>query len=368
MTDLSDRYFLDSHPKLAALLEAHFMDLRSRIEAEPTIAARVEAVVLGGGYGRGEGGVLVNTDGSEELFNDLDYFLFAIDPEDEALKELVREIERDGTEELGIDVDVKIERIVAVPQPEESMMLYDLAAGHVVVFGEEDFLTSRWPQPDASNIPLIEASRLLWNRGNGLYFSACRIEDQEDRRFVERNHAKFKLAAGDAVLCAKGQYHWSFIERQKRFKKLEEDTFGIGEIYEDGIAFKKEPRDGCMSWEELKKENHELSDLWAKLFLYVESERIGVEFEDAAAYVEGRERRSPDVPRWRAPLFALRDYLRYRRWVAPVWDYPRAGLFRSLFCLLSEDLPGPSKFLGKPEGSGKSAWEPTYKFWWERYG
>ena len=93
-----------------------------------------------------------------------------------------------------------------------------------------------------------------------------------------------------------------------------------------------------------------------------------MDFADAAAYVEGRERRSPEVPRWKAPLFAVRDFLRYRRWVGPVWDYPRAGLFRSLFCLLSDELPGPKKFLGKPEGSGRAAWEPTYKFWWERYG
>ena len=88
------------------------MDLRSRIEADPSVAAKVEAVVLGGGYGRGEGGVLVNADGSEELFNDLDYFLFATDPDDAALLAVVHGIERDGTEELGIDVDVKIERII----------------------------------------------------------------------------------------------------------------------------------------------------------------------------------------------------------------------------------------------------------------
>ena len=368
MTDTSEKYFLGSHPALAERLEAHFVDLRSRIEAEPAIAARIEAVVLGGGYGRGEGGVLVNPDGSEELFNDLDYFLFAIDPEDEALIELVRGIERDGTEEMGIDVDIKIERVVDVPKPEDSMMIYDLAAGHIVVYGEDDFLTSRWPQPEASNIPLIEATRLLWNRGTGLYFAACRIEDRQDKRFVERNHAKFKLAAGDAVLCASGQYHWSFLERQKRFKALAEDVFGVGAIYEEGIDFKLAPRDGDLSWEELADENRKLSELWARLFLHVESERIGVEFPDAAAYVEGRERRSPDVPRWKAPLFALRDFLRYRRWVGPVWDYPRAGLFRSLFCLLLEDLPAPSKFLGKPQGDGRAAWEPTYKFWWERYG
>ena len=368
IVDRSLKYFLASHPDLVARLEGHFMDVRARIAANPAIAAKVEALVLGGGYGRGEGGVLVNSDGCEELFNDLDYFLFASDPDDAELRALVHEIERDGTEELGIDVDVKIERIEALPAPEESMMIYDLAAGHVVVFGEEDFLASRWPNPDASNIPTIEASRLLWNRGTGLYFAACRIEKREERRFVERNHAKFKLAAGDALLCTMGEYHWSFRVRQRRFASLGEDAFGVGEIYEDGVAFKFSPSDGRLSWEELAVENKKLSELWTKLFLHIESLRLGVNFEDATAYVEGRERRSPEVPRWKAPMFAVRDLLRYRKFVGPVWDYPRAGLFRSLFCLLCEDLQGPAKFLGRADGDGSAAWEKTYEFWWERYG
>ena len=289
-------------------------------------------------------------------------------PDDEALRAVVHGIEKDGTAELGIDVDVKIERIESLPAPEDSMMIYDLAAGHVMVYGDEDYLTSRWPQPSADKIPLIEASRLLWNRGTGLYFASCRIAEKAERRFVERNHAKFRLAAGDALLCAAGRYHWSFRERQKRFKNLAEDVFGIGEIYEEGVAFKFAPSDGELSWEALAAENEKLSKLWTKLFLQVESERLGVKFKDAAAYVEGRERRSPEVPRWKAPLFALRDFLKYRRFVGPVWDYPRAGLFRSLFCLLSAELPSPQRFLGKVEGSGRAAFEKTYEFWWQRYG
>jgi len=361
-------FFVEPHQALAARLEAHFEDLRARIGRNPELAAKVEAVVLGGGYGRGEGGILTDAEGSEELFNDLDYFLFTDHPDDGALRALVHEIEEHGTADLGIDVEVKLARIDSLPRPEDSMMVYDLAAGHVVVYGDPDYLRSRWPDPQAAEIPLAEAARLLWNRGTGLYFASCRIAQREDRRFVERNHAKFKLAAGDALLCIGGRYHWSFRERQRRFRELGENPFGVGEFYEEGIEFKRSPRDGTLGWEELAEENRSLSKLWAQLFLHVESKRLGVRFADAAAYVGGRERRSPEIPRWKAPMFAVRDFIRYRRWVGPVWDYPRTGLFRSLFCLLSEDLPGPERFIGKPAGTGRAAWEPSYKFWWERYG
>lgn len=365
-------FFPQPHPQLALRLEQHFSDMRGRIERDPAVAENVDALVLGGGYGRGEGGVLVHADGGEELFNDLDYFLFARDPDDAALRALVSGIERDGSAALGIDVDVKCVRFGSLPPPGDSMMIYDLAAGHVVVHGDADYLTSRWPRPDASGIPSIEASRLLWNRGTGLYFAACRIAERGERRFVERNHAKFKLAAGDALLCVSGRYHWSSRERWERFQALGEDRFGVAEIYRQGVDFKASPRDGSASWEELAEENRSLVELWQKLFLHVESQRLGVEFPDAAAYVLGRERRSPELPRWKAPLYAMRDFLRYRRWVGPVCDYPRAGLFRTLFCLLSGDLPSPGKFLRRAEPAGggraRSSWESAYKFWWERYG
>ena len=131
-----------------------------------------------------------------------------------------------------------------------------------------------------------------------------------------------------------------------------------------------------VDWQTLEAENAALSKMWSKVFLLVESRRLNREFFEPSAYVAGSGRHSPEVPMWKAPLFAVRDFFRYRRWLSPVWDYPRNALFRSLFCLISDErtrrsLPSPGKFLTPaPAGCPTeiTAWEEVYQFWWERYG
>ena len=64
-----------------------------------------------------------------------------------------------------------------------------------------------------------EAARLLFNRGSGLLFSFSALRAGDDRTrngFVERNHAKLRMALGDAVLAVNGRYHFSCLERQRR--------------------------------------------------------------------------------------------------------------------------------------------------------
>ncbi len=238
---------------------------------------------------------------------------------------------------------------------------------------------------DATRIPPLEASRLLWNRGTGLYFASCHIGRRQDAAFVVRNHAKFKLAAGDALLTLAGLYDGSCRERYARFRSHRPDHalgLDLAGLHAEGVAFKLAPTLDGPDWDDLAEENRILSDLWARLFLHAESVRLETKFDTPESYVAGREARSPELPRWKAPLFALRDFFKYRRWLAPVWDYPRAALFRSLFCLLEgtggpNKLPSPGHFLAPlshrkrhtpPASPGTSEWEPLYTFWWQRYG
>ena len=344
--------------------------------------------MLGGGYGRGEGGVLRGRgpDSPASLFNDLDYFLFTAHPGHPEVAEAVHAMEAAGQDTLGIDVDIKCLAPADMGDPSASMMFSDLVAGHRVIHGPADYLRARFPEVDPSRLPALEASRLLWNRGTGLYFASCHIERREDPAFVARNHAKFKLAAGDALLALAGRYHGSCRERFHRFRESRPDKalgLDLADLHAEGVDFKLSPNLGHRDWEFLGDENRALARLWSRLFLHAESVRLGTRFDSASAYVRGRDPRSPELPRWKAPLFALRDYFKYRRWLSPIWDYPRAALFRSLFCLLSEDepretLPSPDHFLHPspapahplhPHRSNPpSAWEPAYTFWWQRYG
>jgi len=379
-------YFVNECPELEELLERHFEHLRALLRQRPRALEKVDALVLGGGYGRGEGGVLAGPapDAPPELFNDLDYFLFTSHAGHPEVAQAVHAMEAAGKDTLGIDVDIKCLAPADMGDPSASMMFSDLVAGHRVIHGPADYLRARFPEVDPSRLPALEASRLLWNRGTGLYFAACHIERREDPAFVARNHAKFKLAAGDALLALAGRYHGSCRERFHRFRECRPDRalgLDLADLHAEGVAFKLAPRRGHDDWDLLSRENRALAGLWSRLFLHAESLRLGVRFESASAYVQGREPRSPELPRWKPPLFALRDFFHYRRWLSPIRDYPRAALFRSLFCLLSHDdppaaLPSPNRFLNpsSPPNASRStpvplsSWESAYAFWWQRYG
>ena len=66
-------------------------------------------VVLGGGYGRGEGGVVETDDDGVKLFNDLDFFVMAVSEATAAdiarIGEALKPISQKWTRKLDIEVD-----------------------------------------------------------------------------------------------------------------------------------------------------------------------------------------------------------------------------------------------------------------------
>jgi hypothetical protein len=71
---MSKRFTIDGSPELERHLES-LCEL-VRIEVLKAIPPRkLQALVLGGGYGRGEGGVL-QTDNGDQPYNDLEFYMF----------------------------------------------------------------------------------------------------------------------------------------------------------------------------------------------------------------------------------------------------------------------------------------------------
>ena len=128
--------------------------------------------------------------------NDLDYFLFDEGPAAPRLQAWCRQLERAESAALGIDVEIKCLRADSIGDAGRSMMYADLVAGHVVVAGDAGFLAEMREGLDFSRIEPEEATRLLWNRGSGMFFSRCRMGDDAEMAFVIRNHAKRQRPGG----------------------------------------------------------------------------------------------------------------------------------------------------------------------------
>jgi hypothetical protein len=351
--------------KLESELDAHFERTRSHFATLKTKAP--EAIVLGGGYGRGEGGVTKDSAGEPCFFNDLDYFLFTESPNDEELVVAVHEWEKAESARMGIDVEGKCLPKNDLRQTKKSMMFYDLVAGHTIVSGPEDFLSSYSAWADPKTIAAVEATRLLWNRGTGLLFARLDLARNQDLSVVHRNQSKAKLALGDALLTLHGNYRSFARERHQLLGQMEGLDERIIKLHASGVAFKLNPT-ACPTLKELQHTQEELTELWLDCFLKVESRRLGCKFDSPEAYAVYSGKLYLEQQTLKNLFLSFRDRILRGGRLHPVRDYPRGALQRTLVLLLESepDWRQVSYHLGR-RLSGLHVAVEVYKRWWQYY-
>lgn len=375
------RFTLDGDDLLEVHLDQACRSIsRQLLEAVP--GNMLEALLLGGGYGRGEGGVLRrNSQLGDAPYNDLEFFVFIKGPvcmRKRHFLPAIHRLEQRMTAELGIDVEFKLLSKRQFDAQPTTMFYYDLVQGHRVVHGPPDFLAGH-PHGDASRIPLSEATRLLLNRLSGLLFSREKLGlpefDGGDADFVYRNLAKARLALGDALLVTRGSYHWSCIERGERLGRLNGQPLPeanvVRALHQEGIAFKLHPHQPAMGREALSRSLDGLLPVAWSMLQHVEGVRLGLDFENPRGYAMTPTSLCPEEPAARNALVRLRQFgpkgIAYR-----TFRYPREALLRSLVLLLWE--PGgfgrDQRFLGRELGQPVASWRDAviaYGKLWHRY-
>lgn len=309
--------------------------------------SKLVAVVLGGGYGRGEGGVWRTADG-DRPYNDLEFYVYLRG--NRHLNERIhgRALHVLGeilTPQAGVEVEFKIASLRELAAQPVSMFSYDLVSGHRWLFGREELFARCIHHRDATQIRLAEATRLLMNRGSGLLLAEARLRSAGfgagDADFVARNIAKMQLALGDALLASRGRYHWSAPQRHARLGRLalaEKSDWlqRISHHHAAGLEFKLHPCRSTASRTELAALHREVTELARETWLWIEAQRLGHPFRNIRDYVESRAPKADDAPAWRNPVLHLRA-LGVRRidW-ARVLRHPRERVLHALALLLWE--------------------------------
>jgi hypothetical protein len=289
------RFTLDGDDSLEARL-AEICKTVSREVRHIVPPRKLETLLLGGGYGRGEGGVLKTPNG-DQPYNDLEFYVFIYGNRfinrrrfAPALNHLAHEL----TESAGVEVEFHIISSDQLRRSNPSMFYYDLVVGHQQLCGNTGALRDCEHHRDAESLPLAEAIRLLMNRATGLLLARERISAEtlttDDCDFIGRNIAKAQLALGDAVLTVCGQYHWSCRERNRRLAALAPAATQpawlrmVCRHHDSGVEFKLHPRRTSASVAELRKQHESVSDLMLQVWLWVERQRLQAEFSSAREY------------------------------------------------------------------------------------
>lgn len=254
------RHVAGDMPALDRLVDDACAEIGREIDA--LRVPRLAGVVLGGGYGRGEGGAR-----GDGLSNDLDFFAIteAGVPEAETLAAIgsaLEPISAKWTAKLGVDVDFTVRTPWRIRHDLERLMIQELLRGFFDVAGKKgEELFAGMERADAAKLPWMEAARLLMNRGMGLLLAKCKMENVEcridgspddwsrmsgeSRDFVVRNINKCILGAGDARLIARHAYAW---RAEERAKALGDSLYGAA------VEWKFRPRETPVcDWEKARE-------------------------------------------------------------------------------------------------------------------
>lgn len=340
----SRRFTLDGSRLLEEFLARACDRVRASVQ-ELIPSWQLDGLLLAGGYGRGEGGVLRTRTG-DRPYNDLEFYVL-LRPSAALWERYDRALHRLGehlSSQFGLDVEFKCLPSRKLRQSAPSLFYYDLLMGHRRLLGSDSLLEGCDHHGDPTNIPLSEAARLLMNRCSGLLFAAEHLRrssfGESEADFVQRNIAKAELALGDAILAAHGLYHWSCVERLNRLQSgaCAPPVPWLNSLvahHQSGVQFKLHPFRSKDAREILARRHAQICELAAAVWLWVESRRLDRAFTSIVEYALSSVNKCPETRPFKNALLSLKTF-GPSALANALTHYPRERLFTAVSLLLFE--------------------------------
>lgn len=238
----SGRFTFDGSDDVEARTAALVDEVGRRVE-RAVAASELEALLLIGGYGRGEGGVEV-VDGVEVPHNNLDFLLVSRRGDPAELRRRVEAPLQELARERGIGIDVGVVAASTLRRAPCRVMWYDMRHGHKTVRGDDAFAPSL-RQFRVERILPTEARDLLTNRGTLLVINELLLArgdlGPEDRKLVVKHVVKAIIGYGDALLFFLGAYDWSYAEKRARMRRRTDVDESFRALYDEALAFRFRP-------------------------------------------------------------------------------------------------------------------------------
>lgn len=339
------------------------------------------ALILAGGYGRGEGGYRC-VDDRYEPYNDYDYFVVTSggrSAENRVATQLTR-LAHELEEIVGVEVDFATLRRSRLSRLPNTLMNAELKHGHEVIVGDPDILSLMRPMP-CDKVPLAEFSRLMLNRGSLLLMNARELasggpKSPEDREQFSRYLDKALLACADARLAATGRYDPSYLIKRERLCALGwQGSRNFLRRYDRALKSRAGNTRLVQSGEESVAQATVVAD-WLEALAELETKRLGrlpAWSEYSTPGVAKGQSTSGPLGMARNLAVTVRDFgfgelIRNTPWAL---RYPRERLISVLPALLEPSLDVPkgtlSNALSQPESVDTTDLSEQFLRFWKRY-
>ncbi|OGI01804.1 MAG: hypothetical protein A2X42_04225 [Candidatus Margulisbacteria bacterium GWF2_38_17] len=242
-----ERYTVNGSQKLENRIKSH-MDLIKNNILQEFDENTIQAIIMIGGYGRGEGTVRIDN-GEENVFNDYDFFIIskALGPiTTTRMKKKLVHLSGKLTKLVGIEVDLSLLTMKAFSRLPFTLMNYDMRQKSRIIHGNQSILDHLPPYNDAQ-MPAIEGTRLLLNRGALLIYCKQQLADHatlelSEREIIIKYINKAILAMGDSFLIINKKYHYSYKVKEETISHIDNPGFPLFEelkkAYLAAIEFK----------------------------------------------------------------------------------------------------------------------------------
>jgi hypothetical protein len=293
------------------------------------------AVLLGGRYGRCEGCMSLST-GAESACGDVNLYLVTASTRPrgmEKLPHLARRYEHRLRISIGFSGPITPEMIDKWPA---QLAWQELALGHRVLYGPANILAARVPRHVLEPLPTVEATRLLLNSGAGLLWAARLAGTAaQDATLISRLYFNCAQSIADALLigcqrfCTDPARKQANLQEMSRFEPIVDQSGALLHLRRT-CEFRSSEQNYVISAHHLQ----ELSQDWQRVFLWIESVRLGLRFHNLEKYAAWPGRR--EVQGGHSFFGGILANLRHRQLG---WVHPRERACRLLAVAMS-DLAG----------------------------
>ncbi len=217
---------------------------------------KLVSIVLFGGFGRGEGSIIVKNDVIKPL-NDYDLFIVIKKPINPIqyfrIYSLLSKLSKTIQQKISIHADLIPLFYEDIKTLSPLIINYEMKYGSKILWGED--IIKQIPNYSPNDILLYDGIVLLFNRMLCLIYG---YPKEKDKKFVIIQSVKALHACCESLLLLSGNYHFSYEERNVRFKIIFPEKFP--EIYrkfpelidyvDKSINFKLHPDDNLFKYPE----------------------------------------------------------------------------------------------------------------------
>lgn len=247
----------------------------------------MRSVVLLGGYGRGEGGV-ITVAGEERPHNNFDLLVITRgSTPPESLSKLATTALTSVEATFDIDIDVGAIAEKSLRRAPCMVMWYDMRFGHRTLLGDRDFVPSL-EQMSLERVLPWDVRNLMVNRGTLLLINQLLIArgnlTESDSRAVVKHMMKAIIGYGDALLFSRGAYHWSYEEKGRRMRARTDIAPAFQTLYDEAIEFRFRPDYAAYASRDLDAWHEDVLPHVATAHLECEQQRLNTASLSWASY------------------------------------------------------------------------------------